>query len=294
MNGLASKPKCYFCPVCDGHACMNELPGLGGVFDNFNFIANVREWDEVSETVTLNGAVLPRIRLAPMTGAMQNMGYDEEGPYYYEAVQGCLQAGIGLCIGDGYPDEKLQHGIAALETNHARGAVFIKPYTNTKILERMEWAGKTAELFGVDIDSYNIVTMRNLVSLEKKGVTELLELKEAAHNTWGVPFAIKGVFTEADIALVREVAPDVVVVSNHGGRIETEQGSTVRFLERYGKVLSSYTGELWVDGGLRTKQHIRIAGALGASQVLIGRPLVIALLRSGAQGIVDWYQSIMG
>jgi hypothetical protein len=65
-----------------------------------------------------------------MTGAMQNMGYDEEGPYYYEAVQGCLQAGIGLCIGDGYPDEKLQHGIAALETNHARGAVFNKPYTN--------------------------------------------------------------------------------------------------------------------------------------------------------------------
>ncbi len=273
---------------------MNELPGLGGVFDNYNFIANVREWDEVSETVTLNGAALPRIRLAPMTGAMQNMGYDEEGPYYYEAVQGCLQAGIGLCIGDGYPDEKLQHGIAALETNHARGAVFIKPYPNEKVFERMHWAAPVAELLGVDIDSYNIVTMRNLVNLEKKGSRELEALKEWTHNTWGVPFAIKGVFTEADIALVKEVKPDVVVVSNHGGRIETEQGSTASFLQRYGKMLSSYTGELWVDGGLRTKQHIRIAGALGASQVLIGRPLVIALLRNGAQGIVDWYQSLMG
>jgi isopentenyl diphosphate isomerase/L-lactate dehydrogenase-like FMN-dependent dehydrogenase len=158
----------------------------------------------------------------------------------------------------------------------------------------MHWGGPVGELLGVYIDSYNIVTMRNLVNLEKKGSRELEALKEWTHKTWGLPFAIKGVFTEADIALVKEVKPDVVVVSNHGGRIETEQGSTVRFLQRYGKVLSSYTGELWVDGGLRTKQHIRIAGALGASQVLIGRPLVIALLRNGAQGIVDWYQSLMG
>ena len=272
---------------------MNELPGLGGVFDNYNFIANVQDWDELCKTLPLNGAGLPRIRLAPMTGAVQNMGYDEEKPYYYEAVQGCLEAGIALSIGDGYPDEKLQHGIAALKKNKAQGAVFIKPYPNEKILERMEWAGNVAELFGVDIDSYNILTMRNLVHLEKKGVRELLELQEIAHKKWGLPFAIKGVFTEEDMALVAELKPDVVVVSNHGGRIETERGSTAQFLQEQGKRLLKYTGSIWVDGGLRKKEHLAVAKALGASEVLVGRPLVIALLSNGSQGILDWYRALM-
>jgi isopentenyl diphosphate isomerase/L-lactate dehydrogenase-like FMN-dependent dehydrogenase len=272
---------------------MNELPGLGGVFDNYNFIANVRDWDELSKTHHGNEKDLPRIRLAPMTGAMQNMGYDEEKPYYYEAVQGCCEAGIALSIGDGFPDEKLQHGIAALEQYNARGAVFIKPYPNEKILERMEWAGNVAELFGVDIDSYNILTMRNLVHLEKKGGAELLELQEIAHKKWGLPFAIKGVFTEEDMALVAQLKPDVVVVSNHGGRIETERGSTAQFLQEQGKRLLKYTGAIWIDGGLRRKEHFAVAKALGASEVLVGRPIVTALLRSGSPGVVDWYRTLM-
>jgi isopentenyl diphosphate isomerase/L-lactate dehydrogenase-like FMN-dependent dehydrogenase len=276
---------------------MNELPGLGGVFDNVNFIANVRDWDVVAGEIGLgieaDGEPLPAIRLAPMTGATQNMGYDEEKPYYFEAVLGCLKAGIAIAIGDGYPDEKLQQGIAALEQHRAKGAVFIKPYPNEKILERMEWAGKVAELFGVDIDSYNIVTMRNLVSLEKKGFRELQELKTIANKKWRLPFAIKGVFTREDVDMIAELRPDVVVVSNHGGRIETERGSTARFLQEHGPELTKYTGAIWVDGGLRTKRHLHLARALGAQEVLIGRPLVIALLQHGSQGIFDWYRSIL-
>ncbi len=272
---------------------MNELPGLGGVFDNYNFISNVRDWDLVGKMVELDGTKLPRIRLAPMTGATQNMGYDTERPYYDEAVRGCLDAGIALSIGDGYPDEKLRGGIEALKNHGAKGAVFIKPYPNAAILDRMSWAGPVAELFGVDIDSYNIATMRNLVNLEKKDAQDLRFLKEKANKTWGLPFAIKGVFTREDLALVEEVKPDVVVVSNHGGRIETERGSTARFLLRYGAQLKQHTGALWVDGGLRTKGHFLIARALGAQEALVGRPIVIALLRDGPQGLVDWYRSLL-
>nr|WP_237255875.1 alpha-hydroxy-acid oxidizing protein [Gracilinema caldarium] len=272
---------------------MNELPGLGGVFDNINFIANVRDWDVIADELGLNGNDVPQVRLAPMTGATQNMGYDEEKPYYFEVVQGCLAANIALSIGDGYPDEKLQQGIAALEQYGTTGAVFIKPYPNEKILERMGWAGKVAELFGVDTDSYNIVTMRNLVSLEKKGFRELQELKDTANKKYGVPFAIKGVFTRQDLELVAELRPDVVVVSNHGGRIETKRGSTARFLREQGPVLKKYTGAIWVDGGLRTIRHLRLARALGAQEVLIGRPLVIALLQHGPEGIAKWYRTLL-
>jgi len=31
------------------------------------------------------------------------MGYDTEAPYYDEAVQGCLEAGIAIAIGERLP-----------------------------------------------------------------------------------------------------------------------------------------------------------------------------------------------
>ena len=47
-------------------------------------------------------------------------------------------------------------------------------------------------------------------------------------------------------------------------------------------------GEVWVDGGIRTARDARIAKALGAAEVLIGRPLITALLKFGTSGIADW------
>ena len=276
-----SGAKCHFCDICDGRGCVGELPGMGGAYDNANFIENCEAW--AAYHAPSSGRPLPAVRLAPITGAVQNGGWEDEESFYGELIGASVAAGLRLSIGDGYPDEKLKFGIAALRAASTKGAVFIKPYDNARILERMEWAADVAEILGVDIDSWGILTMRNLVNLENKSSARLIELKRAA----SVPFAIKGVFRDSEMELVREVRPDIVVVSNHGGRVETERGSSAAFLARHGAELRKYAGEVWVDGGVRSAADACAAGSLGADEVMIARPIITALLSGGRDAVVS-------
>ncbi len=280
--------KCHFCDECDGHGCVGELPGMGGAYGNENFIRNCEDWGTFPPNSVADG-FLPAIRLAPLTGAIQNVGYAEERAFYHDLVESAMAGGVRISIGDGAPDEKIRFGIEALADRGARGAVFIKPYPNERIFERAEWARPVAEIIGVDIDSYAILTMRNQVNLQEKSASDLLEIKRRA----GIPFAIKGVFRERDLELVREVKPDVVVISNHGGRVETDRGSTARFLAAHGEELRSLCGELWVDGGIRRRHDLEIAASFGAREVMIGRPFITALLRQGRDGIGNAFRSLV-
>ena len=79
--------------------------------------------------------------------------------------------------------------------------------------------------------------------------------------------------------LVKEVKPDVAFVSNHGGRIETREGSSAEFLVENFKTLKSNCAELWVDGGVRTWNDVFKAQSYGASEILVGRPFASALCK---------------
>lgn len=278
-------PKCHFCDTCDGHGCISELPGMGGVYNNANFIRNCADWKQYKD----EAADFPAIRLAPITGAIQNVGYYDEKQFYFDIIDASIRAEIGLSIGDGYPDEKLKFGIEALSAFEKKGAVFIKPYENSRILERMDWSCDVSEIVGIDIDSFAILTMRNLVNLQKKTAADIIELKQHA----SVPFAIKGIFLPEDIELVKAVRPDIIVISNHGGRVETLKGSTVGFLAAHGRELASYSGEIWIDGGIRSRHDLLAAKALGASGVMIGRPFISGLLQSGQSGIKDKLKDLL-
>lgn len=293
MNAHTSK--CHFCTVCDGNGCIGELPGMGGIRDNINFQLNCSAWNKLAFPPHYSpDAPLPAIRLAPITGAVENVGYETEESFYFDIIEAVAEAGIKLSIGDGCPDIKLQSGIRAVQKRQlsqpkTKAAVFIKPYENERILQRLEWSVSVAEIIGIDIDAYNIVTMRNLVKLEKKTASHLIELKKNLH----IPFAIKGIFNKEDVDLVCEVKPDIVVVSNHGGRVENRIGSTADFLVEYGSVLRKNCAQLWVDGGIRTLRDLKIASAYGADEVLIGRPFITALCTGGKEKVAEFAQKIV-
>ena len=273
--------KCHRCAVCDGYGCPGMLPGLGGVFEGKNFQLNFEGWRELLEEAVENGAgdkinnipVEPSIvRCGPVTGAVENIGYAQESDFYLPYLKNAAQSGFGLCVGDGCPDEKLKFGLAAVRELNVPAAFFLKPYPQEKLFERVEWIRPYASHIGIDIDSYNIVTMRNLVNLERKTAEQLKEFREYTK----LPFVIKGVFTPDDLTLVSLVHPDVVYISNHGGRVETRIGSTARFLAENAGELKKYCKEIWVDGGIRTKQDIQTALYYGADQVILARPLIRA------------------
>ena len=268
--------KCHRCPVCDGYGCPGMLPGLGGVFEGKNFQLNCEGWKELynskKDEISKIAFSAKQLRCGPVTGAVENIGYANEGDFYLPYLKNAAQVGFGLCVGDGCPDEKLKLGAAAVSELGVSAAFFLKPYPQEKLFERVEWVRPYASHIGIDIDSYNIVTMRNLVHLERKTAAQLEEFR--AHTK--LPFVIKGVFTDDDIELVREVRPDVVYISNHGGRVETRIGSTADFLSEHAAELKKYCKEIWVDGGIRTREDIQTALYFGANQVIMARSLIRA------------------
>lgn len=285
---MSNNLKCRACKFCDGRACKGELPGMGGVLDSAIFIENVKAWSRYKETGSIK--TLAKIRLAPMAGGIQNVGWFSEKEFYFDMISASFFAGLPLSIGDGAPDEKLDFGLMALRAVGKKGAVFLKPYPQNNLLGRVEKSITNAEIIGVDTDSYNIITMRNQVSLEEKTPKQLSEIRKLAK----LPLAIKGVFSEKDIELIKEVKPEIAIVSNHGGRIDRFPQSSAEFLRLNGREIARYSAEVWVDGGIRTQQDVMVASSLGAKEILIGRPIISSMIRGGKEEVKNFVESLIG
>lgn len=267
--------KCKFCKICLGRGCVGNMPGMGGVNNSENFILNCDDWDKISisESALKNQVSVENLGIAPVTGAVQNIGFANEEDFYFPYFSAAKNAGITICVGDGAPDEKLKLGLSAIQKLNEKAYFFLKPYSNEKLFERINWIRSSAVAIGIDIDAYNIISMRNQAKLEKKSAEQLNEFRKYSK----LPLILKGVFTNEDIELCKIVKPEIIVVSNHGGRVQTEKGSTAEFLRKNAKTLKSCCAELWVDGGIRKNRDIKVAIALGATKCLAARPFIARL-----------------
>jgi len=99
-----------------------------------------------------------------------------------------------------------------------------------------------------------------------------------------LPLLLKGVLTADDAALACEHGVAGVVVSNHGGRQLDGVPATLEVLP---EVVEAVAGraEVLLDGGIRRGTDIVKALALGASAVLVGRPVMWALAAGGEVGV---------
>lgn len=95
---------------------------------------------------------------------------------------------------------------------------------------------------------------------------------------------LKGILHPEDARRAVDLGADAVIVSNHGGRV---LDTAVPTLLQLPEVVRAVAGEVPVllDGGIRRGTDILKAHSLGASAVLIGRPVVEALSVRGAQGV---------
>lgn len=258
------------------------MPGMGGVDSSRNFILNCDGWDRIPLEKDVS-VTAENLGIAPVTGAVQNIGFNSEEDFYFPYFSAAQKEGISVCVGDGAPDEKLRLGLAAVRNLGIKAYFFLKPYSNERLFERIDWIEGNALAVGIDIDAYNIVSMRNQAKLEKKSAAQLNEFRKYSK----LPLTIKGVFTKEDIELCKALKPEIIIVSNHGGRVETETGSTAEFLQANAKILKSCCEELWVDGGIRKKRDIQVAVSLGAKKCLAARPFISALCEGIENGGID-------
>jgi 4-hydroxymandelate oxidase len=102
----------------------------------------------------------------------------------------------------------------------------------------------------------------------------------------GMPVWLKGVVRGDDAGRAVEAGADGVIVSNHGGRQLDGGVPTALALP---EVVDAVAGRVpvWVDGGIRRGVDVLRALALGASAVLVGRPVLWGLAVGGADGVRD-------
>jgi 4-hydroxymandelate oxidase len=99
-----------------------------------------------------------------------------------------------------------------------------------------------------------------------------------------LPLIVKGILDPRDAARAIELGAEAVVVSNHGGR---QFDGAPASIDALGPVVAEVAGrcQVLLDGSIRTGTDVLRALALGASGVLVGRPMFWALAAGGEAGV---------
>jgi len=107
-----------------------------------------------------------------------------------------------------------------------------------------------------------------------------------------LPILVKGILRLDDARRAREHGAVGIIISNHGGRQLDTTPATVNVLQRFSDE-GGFEGELLVDGGIRRGTDILKAIALGASGVMIGRPILWGLAVNGETGAAHVLEILM-
>lgn len=300
------KGSCRVCPVCDGRACAGEVPGMGGLGDGAAFKNNVRALAAVS----LNMRLIHEVRepsakcawlglelsmpvvAAPIGGMFNFKEAVSEDAYVKAILEGSRAAGVIGCTGDGVPPVINCTALDCIVGLQGYGIPFIKPWENEELEVKMERAlASGCSIMGMDIDAAGLVTLRKMGRpVGPKSVRELSRIVDKAHAA-GVKFLLKGVMTVSDALLAAETGADGIVVSNHGGRVFAATPGTVEVLPAIAGAVGGRLS-IMVDGGVRSGTDVFTMLALGANVVGIGRPLAVAAIGGGSEGVRAYWDGI--
>ncbi len=287
---------CRACPVCNGAACSNVVPGPGAKGSGKSAVRNYEAWQEIylnMDTLTQERPVDMRFSLfghefaypifaAPM-GAVGEHFSQELSQEQYDNIllKGCNQAGIAAFTGDGLYDEYFPDACLAIK-NNGFGIPTIKPWSKERVFARIDIAKSCGvKVMCMDIDGSGLPFLKNTNPPSgSKTVEELREIIDYA----GVPFIIKGIMTPGAARKALDAGASGIVVSNHGGRVLDQTPATAWVLPQIAEAVGKDMTVL-VDGGIRTGLDVFKALALGADGVLIGRPFAACIYGSGAEGI---------
>ncbi|WP_295583003.1 alpha-hydroxy-acid oxidizing protein [uncultured Oscillibacter sp.] len=290
-------PYCKSCPVCNGLACRNTIPGPGAKGMGTGFIRNYQKWQELCvnmDTICENRPVDTGFQLfgrqvalpvfAAPVGVMKMHYGDKFTDLAYNEllVSACAAAGITAFTGDGVDPTVMEGAVEALKNAGGCGVPTVKPWNMETVKEKLDLV-KAADPFAIamDIDAAGLPFLKNLTPpAGSKTVEELRQIAAWAEK----PFILKGIMTVAGAEKALEAGAKAIVVSNHGGRVLDQCPATAEVLPA---IVDAVGGRMTVlvDGGIRTGMDVFKALALGADAVLIGRPFVNMVYGGAAEGV---------
>lgn len=292
MNNL-----CKSCPVCNGRACRNTIPGPGAKGSGTVAIRNYDAWKNiylVMDTICENTPVSTQMELfghtfrlpvfAGPVGAV-SMHYGDayvDQTYNKVLVKACKDAGIMAFTGDGMDDQIMIGATQNIKENDGIGVPTIKPWAKEMVVEKLKLAKEADALaIAMDIDAAGLPFLKGFVPpAGRKNVKELKEIVQEIN----VPFIVKGILSVKGALKAKEAGAAAIVVSNHGGRVLDDTPATADVLEEIVQAVGKDMTIL-VDGGIRSGQDIFKALALGADGVLIARPFVNMIYGAQEEGV---------
>ena len=301
-----SGPFCKACPVCNGAACKNTVPGPGAKGSGTGAMRNYQKWQELCvnmDTICENKGVDTTARLfgrefvlpvfAAPVGAMQLHYGDKytESAYNHILVKAAADYGIMAFTGDGPDPDVMKNATDDMLAVGGTGCPTIKPWNKEAFFEKLDILNAEG-IFAVamDVDGAGLPYLKAMnPNAGSKSVEELAELIRYAK----MPFMVKGIMTVAGALKAVEAGASAIVVSNHGGRVQGGVPATAEVLPAIADAVKGKT-KIIVDGGIRSGVDVFRALALGADAVLIGRPVLTSIYGGGEEGFKVYMDKIIG
>ena len=295
---------CKACPICNGKACGNHIPGPGAKGVGDTAIRNYEKWQDIRVNMdTIRPCVTPDTSLnlfgktfrypffAGPVGAVTVHYSDKYDDMAYNniLVKACADNGIAAFTGDGLNGEVMKVACKAIAASGGTAIPTVKPWNLETIQERLGYCRESG-CFAVamDIDAAGLPFLKNMnPPAGSKTVEQLKEIALAA----GVPFILKGIMTVKGAEKAIEAGAAGIVVSNHGGRVLPGSAATADVLPEIADAVGDRV-KILVDGGIRSGTDIFRALALGADAVMICRPFLISYYGGGMEGIVTYVEKL--
>ena len=299
-------PVCKNCPVCNGRACGNTMPGPGCKYPGNGAARNYDKWQEICVNMdTLCPNTDPDVSFemfgltfsAPIFAAPLGAVDMHYGPKYndfaYNAllVKAAAEYGVAAFTGDGVNPDIMIDAVKQMAAVSGVGIPTIKPWNKEAVFEKLDWLNAN-KIFAaaMDVDGAGLPFLKAMnPNAGSKSVDEMREIIDYAD----MPFIIKGIMTPAGAKKAVEAGASAIIVSNHGGRV---QGATPATAEVLPAIADAVKGQITilVDGGIRSGVDVFRAIALGADGVLIGRPILNMIYGGGEEGFKVYMDKIVG
>ncbi len=290
--------QCKACPVCDGRACRNRMPGPGAKGIGDVAIRNYDAWQKIRvnmDTLVPKGPVDTTLRVfgrefrfplfvGPIGAVTLHYGKKLGDTEYNDIlVPAAKKAGVLAFTGDGVDPTIMQRATRTIAAAGGCGIPTVKPWDTATVREKMVRAKSAgAPAIAMDVDAAGLPFLKNLNP--PAGPTSVEELTEIVASA-GVPFIVKGVMSAKVALKAKQAGAAAVIVSNHGGRVLDQCPATAEVLAEIVDAVGD-SMKVFVDGGIRSGVDIFKALALGADGVLVCRPFAPMIYGAGEEGVL--------
>ena len=299
-------PYCKACPVCNGKACANAMPGPGCKYPGNVAARNFDKWQEICvnmDTLCPNAdpdvsfELFGRRFTAPIFAAPLGAIDLHYGPKYKDPaynsilIKAAYDYGLAAFSGDGVDPAIMKSAVQDMIQVEGVGMPTIKPWNKEAVFEKLDILNAN-KIFAaaMDVDGAGLPFLKAMnPNAGSKSVDEMKEIIDYAE----MPFIIKGIMTPNGARKAVEAGAAAIVVSNHGGRVQGGVPSTAEVLPSIVEAVKGQT-VIFVDGGIRSGVDVFRALALGADAVLIGRPILPLVYAAGAEGFKVYMDKIIG